>query len=487
MFFAGGGGSVLGKYWRRLIAPVTGRRSLDAGSTGRRWDGAKSIVHLPSDIRASGQTAARRAAYFVQNNAHAAAAVSALDANVIGTGIKPSSQHPDAETREHLHALWNRWVDEADFGAAGDFYFMQSSALRSMVITGEAFLRFRAAPDAGMQVPLQLQPIHSDQVPAETFGDLIRGNVTDGIEFDDEGRRLAYHVLPRRPGDTARVSGNPWETVRIPASEMLHVYHATEPGLQRGLSWFAGVLVALKELDELNDAALVRAKLGNLICAALVDANGDAGGLPGTQSGAVLNVGLEPGTIIPLRPGTSLEFFSPTESAHYSPFCKVHLQAIAAGLGIPYEVLTGDLEKVNYSSIRAGLIQFRAKVEFWQHQIIVHRLCRPTWDRWVRMAVLAGQIPADAYRANPAAFHAVSWRPPRFEWTDPLKQAQAELAMVNAGFKSRDAVIASMGDDPEQVDAEIAAGNARAARLGLNFTQASVHATEPAKETADAE
>lgn len=100
------------------------RRSLDAGGTGRRWEGAKSIVNLPADIRASGQTVARRAAYFVQNNAHAAAAVSALDANVIGTGIKPSSQHPDADMRETLHALWDRWVDEADFGAAGDFYFM---------------------------------------------------------------------------------------------------------------------------------------------------------------------------------------------------------------------------------------------------------------------------------------------------------------------------------------------------------------------------
>jgi capsid protein len=37
------------------------------------------------------------------------------------------------------------------------------------------------------------------------------------------------------------------------------------------------------------------------------------------------------------------------------------LRAIAMGMGITYEQLTGDLTNVNYSSIRAGLIEFRRR------------------------------------------------------------------------------------------------------------------------------
>lgn len=46
--------------------------------------------------------------------------------------------------------------------------------------------------------------------------------------------------------------------------------------------------------------------------------------------------------------------------------------AVAAGLGLPYELVSGDLEGVTYSSIRAGLIEFRCRVEQFQHNVVVH-------------------------------------------------------------------------------------------------------------------
>ena len=51
----------------------------------------------------------------------------------------------------------------------------------------------------------------------------------------------------------------------------------------------------------------------------------------------------------------------------------------------------------------------------------------------------------------------------------PQKDVAAEVAAINAGLMSRRQAVAARGYDLEALDAEIAADNARAASLGLNF------------------
>ena len=59
--------------------------------------------------------------------------------------------------------------------------------------------------------------------------------------------------------------------------------------------------------------------------------------------------------------------------------------------------------------------------------------------------------------------------PPRNDWVDPAKDVAAEVAAINAGLMCRRQAVAARGYDLEALDAEIAADNARAASLGLNF------------------
>jgi len=178
---------------------------------------------------------------------------------------------------------------------------------------------------------------------------------------------------------------------------------------------------------------------------------------------------MEPGTILPLRPGTSIEWFDPKESANYGPFVKTHLQAIAVGLGIPTELISGDLSSFNYSSIRAGLVQFRTRLEHWQHNVFVRRFCRPVYDRWVKASVLSGLIDPRAYARDPAAYHAVEWLPPRQEWVDPAKDLAAETGAIEAGLMSRTQALAKRGVDINRVRAEIAAEREADAAAGLAF------------------
>ena len=227
------------------------------------------------------------------------------------------------------------------------------------------------------------------------------------------------------------------DPLRVPAADCLHLFKPLAAGQLRGITWLAPVLLRLHELDQFEDAALVKAKVAALFTGFITDPDGTAGGLSGTNTGGALTVGMEPGSLIPLPPGTDIRFSNPTEHDAYAPFVKNHLRAVAAGLGLPYELVSGDLEGVTYSSIRAGLIEFRRRVEQLQHNVVVHLFCRPVWERFVRLAVLTGELPARDFDRNPDAYLGCEWLPPKFDYVDPMKDVQAEILAIGAGLKSR--------------------------------------------------
>lgn len=460
-------------------------RSIDAAGSGRRWDGAKRVDNLNAAILASAGPAAHRAAYYCRNNPWVAAAINSLVGNAVGTGIKPRSRHPDRAVRDALHRLWDRWTDQADAAGLADLYGLQAVAVRTMVESGESFARLRdVAPSDGLAVPLVVELLDREQVPIDRFAEVrLDARVRAGIEFNTDGRRTAYHVLEARPGDPfAPLAGLSYQTIRLPAEDICHLFQPLAAGQLRGLTWLAPVLLRLHELDQFEDAALVKAKVAALFAGFIRDLDGTAAGQAsaGTTLNGILQLGMEPGSLIPLPAGADITFSDPAESKDYGPFVKNHLRAIAMGLGVPYEAMSGDLEGVTYSSIRAGLVEFRRRIEQLQHNVIVFQLCRPVWNRFVRNAVLAGALPARDFAADPAPYLACDWLPPRFDWVDPLKDARAEIEQIEAGLKSRQQSIAERGYNAEEVFAQIAADNATVARLGITFT------TPPALPVADA-
>jgi lambda family phage portal protein len=454
-------------------------RSLDAAGGGRRWEQTKTIDSLNATILAGAATAARRAGWYARNNPWVAAAVDSLVGNVIGAGIKPQSEHPDRAVRERLQSLWLRWTDVADPSGLSDFYGLQAMAVRSMIESGESFARLRVAADV-KAVPLRIEILDREQVPSDLHRDIGGGaRIRAGIEFDSAGRRTACWMSPSRPGDP--LGSLRMDPVRVPAADCIHLFKALVPGQLRGITWVAPVLLRLHELDQFEDAALVKAKVAALFTGFITDPDGTVGGLPGSANSGVLTVGMEPGSLIPLPPGADIRFSTPTEHDAYAPFVKNHLRAVAAGLGLPYELVSGDLEGVTYSSIRAGLIEFRRRVEQLQHNVVVHMFCRPVWERFVRLVVLTGDLPARDFARDTEAYTRCAWLPPKFDYVDPMKDVQAEIMAIDAGLKSRSQVISERGYDAEQVDAEIAADKERAGRLGLSPVL-----TDEREEAADA-
>lgn len=220
---------MFGSIRRRLGAFIGG---FEAGLGNRRLKGFQpSRAHVNPLIAAAGPDITARARYLIRNNGYAANAIESWAGNVVGAGIKPSSLIADAALKAHVQKLWLAWTDEADAEGLTDFYGLQRRAAREVFIAGEVFFRFRLRrPEDGLVVPLQLQMLPSEMLPLTRNETLASGNVIrQGIEFDRIGRRVAYHFLRRHPGDCTD-PGLAGETVRIPASEIIHVMDPVDAG-----------------------------------------------------------------------------------------------------------------------------------------------------------------------------------------------------------------------------------------------------------------
>ena len=280
---------------------------LEAGALGRRLATFfPPQFHVNTLVAASGNTVNARARYLVRNNGYASAAVESFAGNVIGTGIKPASLVGDPVLKENIQAAWLRWTDESDAEGLTDFYGQLRRAARELFIAGEVFIRFRPRLlSDGLSVPLQLQMLPAEQLSSTMSEPVEGGNVVrQGVEFNKIGQRVAYWFWRNHPGDITDLKYAGGIPVRVPASEVLHIFDPVEGGQTRGLSKLAPAIVKLWLLDVYDDAELDRKKVAALFAGFITrpDADGVMMGEGKPDALGTALAGLQPGTMQVLLP-----------------------------------------------------------------------------------------------------------------------------------------------------------------------------------------
>jgi lambda family phage portal protein len=405
-----------------------------------------------------------RARYFFANNAHARSGVEALVTNLVGTGITPASTAANPEARAALAALWATWQNVADADGRTDLAGVLASIVRAMILDGDAILHLIETTRG-----LRVRALPAEQLDEAKTLDLGDGRyIVAGVEFAADGTRAAYWILPAKPTDVVTYA----PSIRIPAADILHLSAPVGIGQVRGVSWLAPVLLRLAEIDGLDDALLTGFKVAALHAGFLIDQNGEAG-LPydGDQQGSILTSGLEPGTLKRLPPGMDIRFNAPAQAQQSTEYLQAQLRAVAAGLGVPEHMLTGDVSRANYSSLRAALITFRARIESLQYTILIPQIMRPLWERFVMSAILSGRVTASDFESNMADYLSAEFYPPAIPFVDPVKDVQATKEAIAAGLMSRRQAVSALGFNIEDLDSEIAADREREAALGLTFGQ----------------
>ncbi|MEM7006508.1 MAG: phage portal protein [Pseudomonadota bacterium] len=452
---------------KALFGPAEpNRRSFDGATGGRRAGGFERFGPINSEVSAAGPRLMERARSKFANNPLVRNGVENLATALTGSGIQANSGHPDSNIRELLDTAFIEWAPGADADMRTDWFGLQNLIAQTMIVDGESFIQLIPSRDG-----LKLRLIPAEQVDwsltRELAGD---ARIVNGVEFNSDGERIAYHILPVSPTSIYPTYGEP---IRVAADQILHVFKPIAAGQVRGVSWLAPILLQSNEFDQLVDALLVGVKVAAMHAGFVIDpnANGTVAFDPEDSEG-LANASLEPDVMRVLPAGTDVRFSTPQQANEVSAFLRLNLQMLAAGLGIPEHMLSGDLSNANYSSIRAGLLPFRARVEQIQYGVLVPQFLRPVWQRFVALSVLSGATEAPGYESERAAYEAVEWIPPRHMQVDPLKDTQAVKEQLGMGLMSRRQAVAEQGWNVETLDAEIAADRERETALGLDFSTA---------------
>lgn len=441
---------------RARIAATALARHYESAQGGRRtsgWNRSRQDANAVTGPAAGRLRSTARD--MVRNQALAESALSTIVDASIGWGIAAKFDNAAAQ------ASFDRWANSTSVSVDGrsDFYALQQLIMRSVVQDGECLVRRHIGrPDDSGNIPLQLQVLEADFLDADknTFTGVGNGNrVVNGVEIDAMGRRAAYWLFREHPGAQ---QGTMPVSERVPASEILHVYRQDRPGQLRGVTWFAPVMLAMKDLDDYSDASLMKAKVAACLSVLVTDPDGSGApmGMATGDNGEVDS--LEPGMIVNLPGGKTVSVVNPPQTTDYDAYTKTYLRAIAAGIGIGVEDLTGDYSGMPFSAARMSRLRFHARVDSWRWRMFVPAFLDPVAAWVLQAARIAGQVEGET---------AVRWTPPPFQAIEPDKEFLAVQRGIRNGLMTLSEAIRERGFDPDTHLAELAADFEKLDQLGL--------------------
>jgi lambda family phage portal protein len=429
-------------------------RGYDAAKVGRRTDGwVAGAGSANVEVGSALLRVRNRCRDVVRNNEYASRALDALVTNTVGDGI--IGKAPD-------QALWDDWCEYCDADGQLDFSGLIELAVRTRHESGEVIIRFRQRlPDDGYKVPLQIQVLEPDHLDQTKIGPLDNGNYAIyGVEYNLIGQRVAYWLWPIHPGEVASFALQRFESKRVPASEVLHYYRKRRPTQTRGMPEMAVALLRLRDLADYEQAELVRKKIEACFVAFVrTDDTAQHIGQTKTDAAGPVQEKVSPGMIKYISNAEGVEFGNPSSGGGYGEYTTTQLHAIAAGAGVMYSQMTGDLNKFNFSSYRAGLVEFRQLIKAEQWLALKPMVLNPIAMRFQADAKLAG-----ATRKTPVRF---KWTMPRLQWVDPLKDVLGTKEAIRGGLQSISEAIRERGDDPDEVFAEIFAERETLKKYGI--------------------
>lgn len=365
---------------------------------------------------------------------------------------------------------------------ASDFFrSLLARAAEDAATNGEFMFRLVYGPELNPW-GLALQVLDPQRCPVEVNEDRLPGGefIRQGIKYNRLGRATAYLFGTLDPAESDYHFGGR-DFVLVPADQVVHGFLEDLVGQRRGLPWMVTAVLRMHHLDGFEKAALVNARVSA--------AKGgffewDEGMGPAEEDDGdehePLYMDADPGSYQELPPGLKFRGWDPQfPSGELAPFSKQSLRGIATGLGVDYPTLANDLEGVNFSSLRHGVLDSR---DHWMElqEWLIEQLLEPVFQAWLPRALLKGiAVPG----TNGAAlrperiekYREHSWQARRWDWVDPDKDSKTAARDISNKIKSPSQVIRERGGDPRTVWRQWAAD--RAAMIEAGIPEALVDAT----------
>ncbi|WP_282129683.1 phage portal protein [Roseobacter litoralis] len=376
--------------------------------------------------------------------------------------VRDPNGRKDTIANRLIESGWQRWGKMGTPSICGrlSWWGIECQMATAIAREGGAFMRFHRGFNRGA-FGMQVEPIPFDLLDLDLTKRLDDFSyIESGIEFNEDGRVLAFHLWTAPATEGHRPIKR--RRIRVPASEMIYVIIPEEVGQALGVPRSATALRLMNMSEKYQESAMAAAHYG---AAQMVffkqDASTDQISKPAKPDMPIDEI--EGGTMGMLPPGVTPEWSNPAyPEAAIEPFMRHMGTNQAAGLGVAYETLSGDLSRANFSSLRAGKGEERDEWRMLQRAVF-EGLHDMVFSNFLPMAIISGQIRLPIEKLD--KFLSPIWRPRGWQSVNPKDDATANANDLASGNKSLTEIVADRGRSVEDVlderAAEVAAFKAR--------------------------
>lgn len=476
----------LKRFWDKLI----GRKTETIYK--RRFEGAR-LNRLTNDwltattnanqiLRMDLNQLRRRSQDLAKNDPYAKRFFQLCRTNIVGRGMNlqvhtaGENKARDQKLTSKIESKFYEWGNRKTCTASQKLNWVQAQQLFVTQLSrdGEALVRF--IKDDANPFGFSLRFYSADWLD-EMYSEELRGGnrVIMSVEFDRNDKAVAYW-LTEPVGNYPMKTRSNRQRVRVPAEEMIHSFVVTEGEDQaRGYPWIHSSMLRLFMLYGFEEAELEQKRVAACQGSYLIPPPDlDVNQFQGDETDEATTLeDVEPGMQQILKPGWDVKEFSPKVDNSIEGFRKSALRGAAAGMGISYHTVAGDLESVNYSSARIGSLDDR---DFWREMqdFVISSFCDVVYQKWLNLAFLKGALEitfADFMRVQTPTFRARGWA-----WVDPGKDMKANIDGLGANLTTRTQILAEQGIDIEDHFATIQKEKDLAKKYGIDLD------LEPKKE-----
>lgn len=494
-------------------APQSARVSRNAGAfrgSLSAWQPpyAHSLEHQAYERKVSQS----RASDLIANDWAANSGVNAIATNAVGTGLKPQSQisakrlgitkEQALELQHDAESVWNEWTPQAHVRGMLHFEDLQFLGLRTMLGKGELLHLPVMLPVPGRKIQLAIQDLLPNRLrtPLDRVAD---PRIVDGVELGKYGVPEWYWLATpdavlSHSLDFSCLGSD--QFTRIPAHiahrpGCFHLFRHTEEEQVRGESVLQSGMNLFRHLsDSLDNELLAQVVTASM---ALFIAKGEGTSLPDyvreeedDDGEKFYHERIDPGIIMYGNKGEQPKVLeSSRPSPNFAVFSEFVLRAMAASIDMPYEVLSKDFSKTNYSSARAALLE-AWRVYLLYRSWLTRHYCQPIWAMVLEEAWLTGRLhlPSGApdFYDDIFGYTQALWIGPSRGYVDPVKEIAATVTALENKLMTYSEALAERGLDFNETMDRREEEEERLARFSTQPTKPSTYKEQPEDEHAQA-
>lgn len=397
------------------------------------------------------------------------------------TGLKTFDAKWADEYGRAVEAAWRTWANDpgryCDVERKKTVSQMLRLAFRHKLVDGDALAVLQYRTDrlghGRARYATTIQIIDPDRLsnPQQVF-DML--NIRGGVEIDDDGVPVAYHIRKAHMGDWWSAEKTmTWERVRRETAWgrpiVVHDFDGDRAAQHRGSSIFTPIVQRLKMLIKYDEVEL-EASILNAVFGAYVTSPYDPRLFEDGLRDDVLDyqdmrtdfhndnrLSLQSGARIPiLAPGENITSVNATRPvSNFVAFESAALRNCAAALGISTQQLTQDWSDVNYSSARSAMLE-AWKTLTRRRDDFASGFAQPIFSSFIEELHDIGEVPLPAgapeFLAAKAAYCRAQWMGPGRGWVDPVAEKKGAILGMDSGMSTLEMEVSeNVGEDWEEL------------------------------------